>query len=247
MKVLGESVSPWMQRRFYDPTRGMTYEWTKTGTIDAIRAVEASLAAGTVYEVDESSPPGASITIRTPEATDGNNEGVISVNYELSRNITQRSGYEHKKTLALSPDVVRTIRSALKDNQSSTASDLTGNASTFYGLMLNGQDSYITASYVFRMTQMVSRNLIVDIAFEGAQTIYSSTGVKNETNPGSLYENAIDEAYASVLNGTYQGSIPSGYTLGWLKQAPTISTVSGNKSAVVFEYWLEAWSTYYYA
>jgi hypothetical protein len=247
MKILGESIGPWRQRRFYDPNRGMVYEWTRTGTIDAIRAVEASLTPGTVYEIDETSPPQATITLRTPEVSDGNGDGILSVSFELARNITQQSGYEHPKSLALSAENLRTIRSAIKNNSTTGVSELTGNASSFYNLLLNGKDAYVISNFVFRITQMIQRTAQVGIAFTGTGTIYTSTQLKNEVNAGAVYNTAIDNAYAALVAGQYQGAIPSGYTPGWLKQAPTISSVSGNRSAVSVEYWLEAWSTYYYA
>lgn len=247
MKILGEAIEPWKQRRISDPARGVVWEWTRVGTIDAIRAVEASLLPNSDYEVDETNPPMATIILRTPITSSGETSGVIQTNYELARNISQLSGWEHPRALALSQADKRTIRAALKDNSTTGISGLSGDALTFYELMNSGATAFVTSQFVFRLTQIITRNAIVNIAFDGAGEVYTTAQLKAEVNTTSTYELAIDNAYNAVLNGQYQGSIPTGRTLGWLKHAPTISTISGNRSAVSVEYWLEAATNFYYS
>lgn len=244
MVIAGQSIGPWRERRVGDPVRGVSSEWVREGTAGAIRAVEASLLPGTDYEVDYTNPPMGTIIVRYAGYGTGSDSEILSSSFELQRNISSKSGYEHWKTLALPKSTINSIRRALKDN--TTLSNLTGNANSFYNLMVNNVDSFIIANFVFRLTQTVKKNAVVDIAFENSMRIYTNAQLKAEVNAGPLYENAIDEAYNTVLNDYYQGSIPSGRTLGWLKIPPTISTISGDRSAISVEYWLEATSTYYY-
>ena len=235
-----------------DPARGPTTETIYEGTFDAVLAAEATLT-NVAYDADYSNPPVARLTIYSPDYGDTNDDpnSIILTTFDLLANTSQRSGYEHRKSLAISassPETIRVIKTAIRKNTAPSVA-LTDNSLKLYNHMLNGQDQFVDSQFVFKLTQYISRRAVIGIAYSGVNKIYTSASLIAETNPTGIYAAAIGFAFEAVRDSVYGGidNVPAGFTLGWLKQAPTITTVADNKSAVSIEYWLEAWSQYYYA
>lgn len=249
LAAFGETLVQTGFVRRYDASRGYSTDVTYEGTIESVQAAEASLAGtGTPYVADYGNPPVARMTVSTPDIgeTNADPNAILLTTMELQANTSQRSLYEHRKALALPKDTIRVIKDALKKNTAPSIT-LTGDALLLYNHLLNGQDSFLSSQFVFKVNQYVSRKAIVSIAFSDVGKVYSNVDLKNEMHPTPLFVTAIDEAFLSVKNGVYNGAAPSGFTLGWLKHAPTITSVADNKAVIQFEYWLDAWSDFDYA
>lgn len=222
--------------------------WTEVhyaGPVDAINAAIAVYStSGFIIEYDCTNPPRGTIVVRTPDYGDGEGAGIIQTQFDLLANLSQRSGYEHRRSLALGT-TLDTIKAALKND--AKPSTLTGDGSTLYDMMRAGQDSYVSSQFVFRSTQYFVNGNVLDIVYSNINRVYTSGELITEMNVGGIYAVAIAEAASAFLAGTYGGSVPSGHTFGWLKQAPQIQNVSGNRSALTVEFWLEAWRNYYYS
>lgn len=230
------------RKRHFDPSRGPVDTIIYEGTHEDVQAAEASIAgANLIYECDYTlGTPKARFTISTPDFVDNTGgDGLISTVYEMPTSPANRSGYEHPKSLGISAANLRTIKDSLKRN--AAPSGLTGNASTLYSHMLNGQESFMSFNAVFRVVHTITRIATVNVSFTDVGRVYSNAALINETGASGVYNAAIINAFAN-----YPFSAPSGFTLGWLKAAPSFATVAGNRVAVSIEWYLEAWSNYYY-
>jgi P2-related tail formation protein len=233
------------RRGVIDPVRGVTTEIRYKGPVDAVNAALATLGGSTAYiEFDTTNPPIGTLLVRTPDWGNGDTQGIIQTTWELQANLITKSGYEHPTSIALGTDTLNEIISKVGD-ETASADDFTGNARTLFDMMAAGQDSFFQSQFVFRYSRYINRNASVSIAFDDIHRVYTSAAMITETSAPSLYQTAINEARAAML--AYYGSIPSGHTLGWLKQAPTITSVAGNKSVVTVEWYLDAWRNYYYS
>lgn len=234
------------RRGVMDPTRGITTEIRYSGPTDAIMAAVASLVGSASYvEYDVTSPPVGTLVLRTPDWGDGSQSTEVQTTWDLLANLSQKSGYEHPKSIALGSTVLTSISAAVGKEGSEDTDFTAGNARTLFQMMTAGQDTFFQSQFVFKYSRYVSRNVDIDIAYDDTNLIYTSAALISETGAPSLYQNAIGEAYAAVL--AFYGSIPSGHTLGWLKQAPQLNGVAGNKTVVTVEWYLDAWRNYYYS
>jgi hypothetical protein len=244
MIILGQAGLVETGRRGGITSRGVWTEVRYEGPVDAVNAAIPNYAsAGLDIEYDCTNPPKGSLVVRTPDYGDGEGTGIVQTQFDLVANLSQRSGYEHSRSIALGSQL-DTIKEGLKANSKPT---LTGNASTLYDMMRAGQDSYVSSQFVFRVTQYFVNGTILDIAYSDVNRVHSNVALLAETNPTALYQAAIQNAYTEFLQSTYSNSVPSGHTYGWLKQSPQLQNVSGNRSALTVEYWLEAWRDYYYS
>lgn len=249
IKLVGSDLAGPKMRRSYDPTRGWSSTWEYEGTHAAILGVVSRLGSNLYFEFDLTTPKGT-LTIRTPDAGDPNDDGqdqILNTTFELQANTSQKSGYEHYRALALGRATIKNIKNAVSNTTTAANPTFIGDADTLYAHMVNSQDSFISPQFVFKLSQIVSRKAVVTIGYTNTSRIYTSAQLKAETNPTSLFLTAIDEAVSTVQTDQYGGSVPAGYFLGWLKQAPTITTIAGEKQSISVEHWLEAWSTFYYA
>lgn len=244
--LVGAALAGPKKRRSYSQSRGWSTTWEYEGTEDAIMGVVAGLGGAYDLEIDTTSPK-STLTVRTPDAGDAATDPnqIIAVQFELQSNTAQKSGYEHHKSIALGKPTIQQIKKAISDRNDS-ASFAAGNATTLYGHMVNGQDAFVSPQFVFRMTQYISKRAIVDILFANTSRVYTKAALIAETNPTGFFPVSIEQAHDTVYTDQYGGAIPTGYNLGWLKQAPTVTTIAGEKQAITIEYWLEAWSEYYY-
>lgn len=252
-------------RRVFDPTRGIVTETVFQGTVAAVEAAEASLIGFGIYrEADYTDPPLATLTIRTPDAGDGTKpaDGILSTTYDLDGNQTGKSIFEHPTLANLSDVEVDSIRAAYSSNTNQATVTIIGTGlgdgadgvrSTYRGpqteqgkrflsLMKKGHDSFIVGQFVFKVTHIIANDSEINVAYSNTSNIYSNDALLTETDPTTLYRTGIANAYATVLRDYYSGVIPDRYVLGWLKNPPAINNVAGNRSAVVVQYWLEAWS-----
>lgn len=227
-------------------TRGVSTEVHYAGPVDAVKAALGTLtSSGWDVEYDITNPPVGTLLVRTPDYGDGNGTGIVQTQFDLVANTTQLSAYEHPTSLALGETTLNQIRQGQKNGVE--PSGLSGNASTLWTMLSLGQDSFVKSQFVFRLTQYFVNGTILDIAYEDVNKVYSTANLIIETNPTALYISALNECATQFYADTYGGATPSGHTFGWLKQAPQLNNVSGNRSALTVEYWLEAWRNYFYA
>jgi hypothetical protein len=233
-------------RRFVrDPVRGLSMEILYSGPKDAVLAAYSTIPISTYVECDTLTPgPTGTLFLRSPDYGDGNSSDVVQTSFDLIPNISQRSAYENPRCEALGSEVLTTIRNAIKTNTAPTG--LSGNAETLYDYIVAGHDTFFTSEIVFRVTDVIANGAEQSRAYSYTNRIYTSVQLVNETSPSEFYQNGIAAAYATVLADVYNGSIPTGLVLGWLKQFPGTVNVPGNRSAVTVEYWLGAWPTLYY-
>jgi hypothetical protein len=236
------------RRGVMDPTRGVTLEIRYAGPTEAVLAALPSLQGSTSYvEFDVTNPPVGTLLIRTPDWEDDSGSSTVQTTFDLIANLAQKSGYEHPRSIAIGTDGDDglTAIAAKVGQDGASATDFTaGDSRTLFEMMTAGQDTFFQSQFVFRWSRHVSRNASVSVAYDDTNKIYTSNAMIAETGATSLFQTAIREAYDSVSD--FYGSVPSGHTLGWLKQAPQTTGVAGNRAVITVEYYLDAWRNYYY-
>jgi len=232
--------------RDYDPSRGPSFTQYYEGTKEAIEELERQLV-GVRYEVDYTSPPIAKLSItQTGYSENEDPNAILDVQYELLANTSSKSIFEHPVARALGQAVILQIRDALDRSPGDAAPSFTGNTLKIYDMAITGQDTYIDSQFVFRVTQIIGRRANeIPVAFTDVNKIYTTAEMLAEISTPRAYTTAIQLA-AAAAQASF-GTIPADYTLGWLKQAPTLNTVADNKIALNFEYWCYAWSDLLYS
>lgn len=241
------------RKRHFDPSRGPVDTIIYEGTHEDVQAAEASIAgANLIYECDYTlGNPKARFTITTPDFIDNTGgDGLIATNYELVNSPQSRSGYEHPKadityngSASVSEAQMREIKKAVKAERAPSASIVPNpsNAYTLYEHMRKGKDSYFSWGATFRVVHIISKIATVAVSYLDVGRAYSSQALILETGASGIYAAAINAAY-----NNFEFRVPPGHTLGWLKTKPSFNTVAGNRVAVTIEYYLEAWSDFYY-
>lgn len=223
-----------------DPLRGVGVEYIYEGTVDAIRAAESTLAVGTDYSADYTNPPVATLTIRTQGLANDDTSALLAAQFDFKSNTQQKSIYEHSDFASLSDTAISEVRDKLKKNE---AVSFSGTQLNLYKRMLRGQDYFYAVQPVFQTTQIIKNRKEYTFAIGNMMAVYNNAQLIAETNPFAPYPDAIIAHRASFLAKQLGGSVPSGYTLGWLKQSLELRNVAGNRSAATIEYWLDAWPT----
>lgn len=251
-KILGTSQLQQIGfRRIFDPVRGLQTETVFEGTFDAVLAAEASLNGfGVYHEADFTDPPKARFTLRTPDGGDGTKPpgGILSTTWDLDGNATGKSVFEHPLFLALGTDTLNLIRQEVENKTTDAKSvilPLGGYAALLRDMLIKGQDSFLVGQFVFKVTYVIATDTDVQIAYNATSTVYTNAALISETSASALYRTAIQSAYDTVLQDHYGNIVPDGHTLGWLKNPPAINNIAGNRSAVVIQYWLDAWRIIY--
>lgn len=246
--------------RTFDPVRGWTTETIFEGTTAAVEAGQQSLIGfGVWHQADYSNPPKARLTVRTPDQGDGTKpaNGILSTTYDLDGNHGAKSILEHPLAVALSDLEIDSIRRAFelkqkvaevdhKDGTAKYSGPQTDTGKLLLEMLKRSQDSFLIGQFVFKLTHVIAADSEINIAYSNTSTIYNNAALINETQPTALYSTAIANAYTTVLNDYYRGTIPVNTSLGWLKVPPNITHIAGNKCHVTIEYWLEAWTTVFY-
>jgi hypothetical protein len=237
MRVLGQPYAISNIVRGFDPVRGPSTEVTFTGTIEALNALNLTLASDQTARLVQSTSPLAELIVTTPDYYDSTSTDQSTLKYELLGNDIERSIWNHPSAIALSDEDKTNIKAAILDPQGS-AIEAIGDALSVYNLLRNGTDSYTVSQFVFRVTQTVSSRFTTRVGFSNLNRIYSTTSMVSETGPPSTLIFSVSSIPSSTA--------PSGYAYGWLKRTPTVSQTAGNKFEITIEYWLETWSTFIY-
>lgn len=221
-------------------TQGKVIDYIYEGTLESIANAESFLLPGTIYEADYTNPPKATLTI-TSEGI-GNDEVLLGNSWDMRSNTQQKSIYEHPIYSGLSDLAFRQIKKAIQKNE--LATDFVDPlAADLYADVLRGQDYYIVSQPVFKVTTTIRTQREYNFAEGNQNRVYSNAQLILEANPPAPFIQSIANKSASMLTDLYQGTIPTGYTLGWLKQNYELVTLPGSKTGATIEYWLEAWRT----
>jgi hypothetical protein len=242
--IVGETfiVGP-RTRITQDATRGVTVEYHYEGTIESIRAAASTLAAGTDYDLDETNPPKATLVIRSQGLANDQDGALLAAQFDFKSNTQQKAISEHYDFVGLSNEELDDIFEKIRDPKRNKSLVFAGKALELYKRKRRGQDYYFAVQPVFQTTQVIKNRREYAFAVGGMASIYSDAQVIKETNPYAPYPAAIVAQHASFLETQLGGTVPTGYTLGWLKQSLEIRNVAGNRSAATLEYWLDAWPT----
>lgn len=225
-----------------DPTRGVVVEYIYDGTIAAIRAAASTIAVGTDYTLDETNPPTATLTIRT-NGLANDDSALLTAQFDFKSNTQQKALSEHYDYVSLTDAQLEDISKKIRDPKNNTSITFTGTALDLYKKKLRGQDTFFLVQPVFSTTQIIKNRREYTFAIGNMMAVYDNAQVIAETNPYAPYPDAVVAQYESFLAKQLGGSVPTGYTLGWLKQSLELRNVAGNRSAATLEYWLDAWPT----
>lgn len=253
--------------RSYDTSRGWQTTYEYEGTERSISAFLPLLRSANRNFTMDLRGPKAVLTITTPDSGD-NSVSDKRITYELDSNISQKSLYEHWRTLAFAnanQAELIAIKAALQDiktanpNATTLTDPNTGKSITlsadgreFYKRMLVGQDSFVVSQTVMKVTIIDGRDSELAVAYSNSNCVYTTDQMLSELGlpAASKYFKAAQEA-ALALNAFYtQGGAAYPYSVypfpGWLKHAPSMTPIAGDKDATTLEFWLEAWSQYMY-
>lgn len=190
------------------------------------------------------------LTVTTPEDPTGDSEVSVTAQFELLGNELQKDIREHPIALALGYEKLKIIDGVLNGDLKSpgvkySESDiLAGNMTHVYRYLRqrNGNGGYHKSQYVFRYTRITSNRAVIDVGFTGVERIHTTAQMVAQTGPPPGILASIADAYTT--------SVPAAvadYQYGWMKKTPTVTNVAGNKVQISGEYWLEEWSTIFYA
>lgn len=227
-----------------DPSRGVQVERHYEGTHEAVEAGRQSLKDSTLYRDADftTGTPKARLIVRTPDYGDGETDNFVVTTWELTNNHSNRSGYEHSKSTEIGEAIIQRMKKAIKRGTETAPEGMTsGDAGTLWEHMVHGQDTFFAPQAVFKLTHIISRRGTVGISYSNVGRVRTSAQVIAESGASVIYQDAIHGAF-----NTYPFGTPTGFTLGWLKMFPNFNNVSGGRVAVTIEYFLDAWSNYYY-
>jgi hypothetical protein len=225
----------------FDPSRGYSYQRIFRGTEQYCRSIIPTLSSDQAWTLDGLNSPVWTLTVMTPDYDGAASSSSVVITYELPGNMIQRSLWEHPRAIAIEADTKTRIKTAIANEADVTGAALSGDALLVYNALRNGQDSFAVGQYVFRINQTISTRNQLSISYDNTLELYTSAQVISETGATGIYATAITNAEAS-----YPFDVPSGSSLRWLKQPPSITGTAGNRVTVSIEYWLEAWSTLFY-
>lgn len=233
MEVLGSAGELSEQTLQITPGEGAKGTQVYYGTLDYCNAVKAealSTRPGISVLLDYSQPPLAKLTIYTPDFPDESSNGLIATTFELHGNQQQKSVFEHPQFgLATTADR-QAVRRAVDDRD---ATGLSAEGLKFYNWALR-DIPWWTAQYVYRVSQVVSSQAVIDVAFANAERLMSTAAVLDETNPPAELFWSLPAAYASISD-----TVPEDSVLAWFKQTPQITGTAGRKFTIQLEYVLD--------
>lgn len=192
------------------------------------------------------------LTVITPDfPSGGGSVGVQQTSFELAGNSLQFDMREHPKALALGPTVLKDIDNAIDGETAairsaalSTVQAAGGDTLALYNLLRQrkGSGSFFKPQYVFRYNRIASNRATINVGYSGVGKIHTTAQMIAQTGPPTGILNSIAEAVAPITPENVDD-----YTMGWLKQTPTVVSQAGNKLQISGEYYLEFWSTWLYA
>lgn len=263
--LLGRSLTGPKITRSYSSGAGWVTTYEYEGTERAIMGFMPVLRASKRQFQMDLRTPKCTLIVTTPDSGDPQQPQDKHIRYELSANISQKSLYEHWRTILFAtqnPAELIAIKAALIDlknadpNAISLPNPSTGNAvqlsangAEFYRRMLVGQDYFTFSQTVMKVTIIAGSNAELQAVYANSNVVYTTDQMLAEIGRVTPYAQAAEQA-ALNLSAWYEtgGGIPS-YCYpfpGWLKQVPSITPIAGDKDATTVEFWLEAWATYMY-
>lgn len=224
----------------WTPTRGFEFLPIYEGTTEAAEAMAKSLRdAGISYSLEVEGP--TSRVRYQSNAPEGYTGVEIPVGqWSLSGNDSTKDLLDHPLFAGFPESDQKTIRDLKKGITEAKPSEsgLTGNPLIFYTLIFNEQPVYAVTLYTLRHSMTVSNAYEQSLSGDNVGYVY-----------GTLQLIAEGESFADPLPSMISADmlkIPApvareGYTWGWLKKSPTISTTPDQRIEATVEYALEQW------
>jgi hypothetical protein len=258
MNVVGLPINERFGGISWSRTGGYVTSRVFTGTHEAIDSMIPQLvvAAGAdsfaIDREESTSTLTAVFANEGPEATE-----VPFDIWELPGNDLQKEIWEHPKVLGYSSAMVTVLRNEVELVQSGsstyaesvaaiqvqmTAESLSAGTQaeilSLFDHILKGGDSFVTDQYVLRKTQLITSRYTAIIARSGVNKIWTTAQITGSETIPQFISNELGQLTAPTAR--------TGYQWGWLKKAPTVLQVAGNKFQLTQEWWLEQWSTFVY-
>lgn len=230
------------------PQYGPGWECVYEGDPASVRAAFLQTAATGVHDIYiEEAGPTWRVTVRSSTDPEGVIPDAPSNTFELIGSSSQKDIREHKFALALGHETIdkidRLLRrsTAVTDAQVSTELSANADAIHLYRLLRqrNGNMAFQVSQYVFRVTTIVSRKSQFAVAYANVNEVYSFSQLITETSPTPDYVVSLTD----LQTACQPNDTPTGYTWGWLKQAPTVTNAPGNRTAIQSDFILEEWET----
>ena len=236
----------------YEPSRGVVYQPSYEGEINAMYALANTLRRRRVPYEFLSEGVSAKVIIRqnTPDNFSGNERPAGA--WSLVGSETTRSLKEHPNYQSLTKTERTAILNYLNESPVTDPTDttLTGNALAFYYMLYNGQDTYAYTSYTLRHTYTCSPSFGSQLGGGSPYNLYSFATLISEGEASSVvYDDPISDIIKAEVLALEDPSaifdLPAAlvdkYAYAWLKKPSTITTEADGLVSVSVEYVLDIW------
>jgi hypothetical protein len=252
MVIIGRQAAQRSLSISADKTRGRRSAPEFTGTRNALLGVAAALGQQE-WDIQPIDAPLYQLTVKEPDIKDGSADDQGTVTWEMVSNAVQKDILQHPRSQALAASYLEDIRKFFEQDMTSAPVWMGGvgsppaDAVTLFNMMLKGQKHFQTDQYVLRKTQIVPYGTNIELGYAMTSLLFTSAQMV-----GADWNFAIPTDLVFVIGGVLATAVPwnwttpSGYSWAWLKRAPQVDQVAGNKWRIVDEYWFDCWSQYLY-